>query len=520
MRGLRIRGRQALVRHGRSVASIAILASFGIALGGCFKDEGNQARRDGEAVVVFQTTSEQVQRSGKADALVVLAAMPEPVPAPARRPVTAPAPQASLPTPAPAPPMPEESRPAPERHYALAHFHKALRELDSGARQAPVTVLHLGDSHIASDRFTGDIREALQARFGDAGRGLMMPGFPFKYYRARGVEFSKTGAWAASNSFRQANGRYGVTGVRLTTHQKDARLMLASGTGPFEWAEVTFLAGSGHGSALVAVDGNAKQVDTGNGDGIRRVRIEHKGSKLTVRSLGGGPVSVISWAVGHNRPGVRYVNLGIPGATADTTRRWDDDLVHDEVVALQPDLIVLGYGTNEGFNDGLDIDGYEKRVTELVHKLRNAAPQASLAIIGPADGARLPRYARGQGSSVCKPLTDSERRNYASLVRAGSGSLARWHAPPNLSEVRGALHRIAAAQDGHFWDWSEMMGGECGVHEWANAKLAVSDHVHISSAGSRRSAQAFVESLMTGFDNAEKLASRSDVFGATSSVSR
>lgn len=511
MRGLRIRGRQAPVRHGRGAAPILALACCLFALTGCLQEETGDARRGDEKVVVFQTTAEQVQRAGKTDPLIALAAaprMPEP-------------PAAGL------APLPEidtgEPEPVSEKHHALSHFHAALRALDSGARQKPVTVLHLGDSHIASDRFTGDIREMLQERFGDAGRGLMMPGFPFEYYRARGVKFARTGAWAASNSFREAEGRYGLTGVRMTAHGKGSRLILTSEKGPFEWAEVTFLAGPGHGSALVAVDGSGKSVNTGEGEaGIRRVRIEHKGTKLSVRTLGGGPVSVLSWSVGHNRPGVRYVNLGIPGATADTTRRWDDDLVHDEVAALDPDLIVLGYGTNEGFNDGLDIDGYEKRVTELAGKLRDAAPEASLAIIGPADGARLPRFARGRGPASCKALSEAERRNYASLVKSGNGSLARWHPPPKLAEVRAALERVAAARDGHFWDWSAMMGGACGIHAWTRSdpKLALADHVHISGEGGRRSARAFVQSLLSGYDSAGQMASRSGAFGQSSSLSR
>ena len=56
-----------------------------------------------------------------------------------------------------------------------------------------MTILHLGDSHIASDRITGEVRRLLQARFGDAGRGLMMPGFPFPYYKAPGFSFEKKG---------------------------------------------------------------------------------------------------------------------------------------------------------------------------------------------------------------------------------------------------------------------------------------------------------------------------------------
>ncbi|GAB4240467.1 MAG: hypothetical protein Kow0032_28130 [Methyloligellaceae bacterium] len=400
--------------------------------------------------------------------------------------------------------------PAARTAPSLARFHRALHQLKTGARHAPVTILHLGDSHIASDRFTGDVREMLRARFGDAGRGLMMPGFPFAYYRARGVKFARRGTWKAANSFRGAKGPFGITGVRLTSSQKGARLSLASDGGPFEWAEVTFLTGPRHGSAFVAVNNKGRMVSTkGESGRVKRVRIDHKGVELSIRVQGDGPVSLLSWAVGNNRPGIRYVNLGIPGATADTARRWDNELVAEDIRHLKPDLIVLGFGTNEGFNDGLRIADYEQRVADLADRLMAAAPQAALAIIGPPDAARYPRYATGRSAAGCRPLSAGERSDYARLYRSRSKTLMRWHAPPKLAEVRAALARVAKARNAHYWDWSAAMGGPCAVHEWSRSRprLAASDHVHITARGSLLSAHAFYASLIAGYDAAHKVAS-------------
>lgn len=515
MRGLRNLGQESVANYARRVVPITFLCALVPLLAGCLPEEERQAGDDAaEKIVSFQSTSEQVQRARKADFLKPAGSELADV-----RPQT-------MGRPAPARPPAERAAPrTPQRprNYFLAGFHGALRGLDTGLRHKPVTILHLGDSHIAADRFTGDLRELFQDRFGDAGRGLMMPGFPFAYYRARGVRFAKHGAWAAANSLRKAQGLYGLTGVRLTTRQKNARLSLTSQTGPFEWVEVAFLAGPRQGSAVVAVDGQGKLAKTAaDTDGIHRVRIEQKGRTLSVRANGDGPVTVLSWAIGHNRPGVRYVNLGIPGATADTTRRWDPELVSKDVVNLDPDLIVLGFGTNEGFNDRLDIAAYEKRVGALAARLKRAAPDASLAIIGPADGARFPRFAKGSKSAACRPLDAGEKRDYGRLLRARSARLARWHAPPKLSKVRGALKRVAQRVNAHFWDWSAMMGGPCSIHEWSRSqpKLALSDHVHISAEGGRRSAQAFFKSLMTGFDGSGKLASRSDGAFRSANVSR
>lgn len=412
--------------------------------------------------------------------------------------------------------LPQQTRrsPDPGPYASLTRFYRALGDLKSGLRSEPVTVLHLGDSHIAADRFSGDLRALFQARFGDAGRGMMMPGFPFPYYRARGVTFAKKGAWASANSFQGDDGPYGLSGVRLSAAKKNASLSLTLDDGAAEWAEVTFARSPGGGDVSVSFGGVKRALSTAGKEGeAAHVRIASKGRELKLATQSNNPVSVLSWSVGNNRPGLRYVNFGIPGATADTPRRWSQSLVRAGLQRLKPDLIVLGYGTNEGFNDGLDIAAYESRVTKLIEQLRDGAPQADILIMGPPDSARLPRFARKAkkaASTNCVELTGEEIANYASLKAAKSPKLARWHAPPSLSRVRHALEDVAAGSNAYFWDWSQVMGGPCGIHEWATANppLAASDHVHLRSAGAKRSAQALFSEIMKGYEAHVRLASR------------
>ena len=500
MRGQRIHGQESAFRSARNASLVILLGA--VLLSGCGPDE-RAARDEGAATSPLPTTSDQIARAAKADYLNP----PEYMAGRSRATVAAPAGDAG----------------AAAGNGALARFYGALRALERGLRHKPVTILHLGDSHIASDRFTGDLRDMFQKRFGDAGRGLMMPGYPFGYYRARGVRFAKNGKWSPANSFKGAGGLFGLTGVRLTAAKKDATLSLTSQTGPFEWAEVSFLSGPKQGTASFSVDGVGQDVATKKPKSeVQRVRIEHKGMELSVRVRGDGPVTVLSWAVGHNRPGVRYVNLGIPGATADTPRLWDAALVASDVAALAPDLIVLGFGTNEGFDDRLDIAAYEVRVNSLADDLLQAAPHASLAIIGPADGARFPKFAKGRKSAGCRALDGSERRDYAKLWRSRSAKLARWHAPPSLNAVRHALARVATRRQAHYWDWAGFMGGPCAVHGWVKAvpPLAMVDHVHITGDGAKRSAQAFFASLMEGYATPDEVASRSGADRVPVRVSR
>jgi lysophospholipase L1-like esterase len=393
----------------------------------------------------------------------------------------------------------------------LDPFYEALFKLRSAGTSEPVTILHLGDSHIAADRITGEVRALLQARFGDAGRGLMMPGFPFPYYKVRGVDFEKAGKWTAANSLNE-DGVYGITGVSLTGSDADAVLKLTSTSGPFISPQVWLLAGPGGGHAVVRAAGKSEEVATAaDARAVLRVSLPVKATSLSVEVKGDGPVTVLGLSVDSGRPGVRYVNLGIPSASALTTRRFDRALAASDIATLAPKLVVLSYGTNEGFIDTLDLAAYEKEYVRLVELVKAAAPDAALLILGPLDGTRLPRFVTGDArvTAPCRPLSVDEQADYGELLERQDKSLARWHEPPKLEAVRSLFGRIAERYHATYWDLSAFMGGSCSIDRWAKAEppLAFPDHVHLSDEGSKRVGQAIYENLIKGYERFRQQAS-------------
>jgi hypothetical protein len=383
---------------------------------------------------------------------------------------------------------------------ALANFFRALGALESGRVENAVTILHLGDSHISADRFSGDMREQFQSRFGNAGRGMLMPGM----YMARGVKFDQAGSWQTALSTGNAPGPYGLTGVKVTAQAREDWLRVTATDQPFGWAELTWQTGPGQGSAIVALDGDAKQMSLGGqGQNWKTVRLERQARELIIRPKGDGPITLHSIFIGHDKPGVRYINLGLPGATALTPLSWHAGQIAHDLQRVAANLIILGYGTEESFDDGLDPRDYENRVTAMLGALRRAAPDASILVIGPPDIARLPKFAGvSRSSDVCRALSPQERGSYAQRIRAGDQRLARWHPPLRLDDVRLALRRAAAANRAYFWDWSKLMGGTCGVHAWVHSEppLAAGDHIHLTEEGSKRSARLLFRELMNGYD--------------------
>lgn len=380
-------------------------------------------------------------------------------------------------------------------------FYDALLALETKDAPKPVTVVHLGDSHIAADRITGEVRRLMQARFGDGGRGLMMPGSAFPSFQAPGFSFETSGDWQAKTSPRE-DGAYGITGVSLTASAPDARLTLKAER-PFDGAVVSFLAGPGQGKAVVMAEDDGETIDTqAAGRSVLRVPVEG-GKSLSIAPSGGGEITVLGIATRQDGAGIRYVNLGIPGASALTTARWDDRLVAQDLEALSPQLVVLGYGTNGGFQDDLDIEAYRAAYEGLVARIKETLPNATLLILGPPDGAKLPDYAKFDGalSLRCAPLTSGEITRYDEFLEGKADALARWYPPPKLGQVREVLEDIAAGQGALYLDLAEVMGGPCSIHGWALAEppLAHPDHLHLTDLGSQTLGKAIFDELMDGY---------------------
>ncbi len=382
---------------------------------------------------------------------------------------------------------------------SLANFYASLTALAAGKRTQPVTVLHLGDDHIAYDRFAGTLREHLVNRFGSAGHGLMTPGL----YPIRGIKADRSGKWTLASAAAGAQGPFGISGASMTAASPDAWLRFTSALTTFDWAEVTFATGPGFGTAMAGLDGDLKLVPTQAGrSGETSIRVSSKAHEVMVRPKGDGPVTVLSVATGTNGPGIAYSNLGLPGATGLTAEKWNLDFAANDLKKLNPDLILIEYGTREGFDDTLEVRQYEERLGVIIARIKQRAPQASILIAGPPDAARLPGFSSSAGAQVCRALNPQETAGYSPMMERSDERLGRWHTPPKLTAVRTAQRRVAAATGAYFWDWSKYMGGPCSIHAWAMATpaLAEPDHITLTEAGDNRSARALFAELMAGYD--------------------
>lgn len=197
---------------------------------------------------------------------------------------------------------------------------------------------------------------------------------------------------------------------------------------------------------------------------------------LRALARGAGPLRIVQFGDSHTASGWlteayrwrleaalgRPVELSTSARVGATLSELSSRTPLLEPGAPAPDLVVIAYGTNEGFDDGLDLGALEDRLRGEIARAKADAPSAAILILG------APEAMRGEGGGTCPD--DPE---------------GRWREPGLLPLVRDVQHRVAAETGVAFWDWRGRMGGACSAHRLTLGPepLMRGDHVHFNEAG-------------------------------------
>ena len=364
---------------------------------------------------------------------------------------------------------------------ALIPFFEAIAAPETG-EAAPVHIVQIGDSHTAGDRITGKMRADLQARFGAGGRGVLPPGVPYAGYAPYQVEVAAEG-WTTEvaplvASGVNAFGPFGASGVRGRLAAGDVLDLRFDPRSEPAWLVVCgWPRGPGAG-LMVELNAEARMVDlnaVGNGGAacvslpqfkrsVSTIRLRGIGAGVTLSSVltarDGSDLKVSEAWTARVRPGVLVSNLGVIGSTLADFASRDEAMVAAEMAEWAPKLIVLAYGTNDGFDDGLDAVAYEALLRGQIARLRRLAPGAALMVLGAPDALR-------------------------GGVTGGCSADGMRSPPPKLAVVRDVQRRVAADLGVAFWDWHGRMGGDCSADRLALGAepLMRGDRVHFTSAG-------------------------------------
>lgn len=354
----------------------------------------------------------------------------------------------------------------------------------------PVHILQIGDSHTAGDALTGGWRELLQARAGSGGRGVLPPGRPYAGYLTRGVTVSMSAGWQVAASFDPGSAMprppLGLSGFTLASTAPDARMgLVADPAMAFDRFVLCAMAGSVTRSMTVRSATRTDTIDLASDVIEPRCTTLHWDAPQNAVDViaDAGPATITSWATFRDQGGVALSNLGVVGSQLQHFTRTDDVVLAEELRAYAPDLIVLAFGTNEGFAPHFDANAYRATLIEQVNRLRKLAPGVPLLMLGPPQAlSRNPALMNNaEGARIGCPAADPAK--------------PPLFEPPALGRVRAIQREVAQEMHFAWWDWAARMGGPCAPTRWVAQGLMRGDYVHFTSAGGRALAQLLQNDL-------------------------
>jgi lysophospholipase L1-like esterase len=381
----------------------------------------------------------------------------------------------------------------------LEHAFEVLASLEDGHRHDDARILQYGDSHTASDLGVAAFRHALQARFGEGGRGFVPLGRPWKTFGGDGLhtgmdaEFEPTKVKYVKGAFNGEGGCYGLLGVGIETDHANAKAWTEVAA-PASHVEIAYASQPQGGSFDVFIDGtHAGRVSTRAGEakaGFFAFDVADAPHRVEVRAVGDGDVRIFGMNLDRPSAGVVVDALGINGAQFTTPLRWGEACFAEQVRHVSPDLVILAYGTNEALEPGLTDAQFERAVVDLLGRVARAQPSASCLLLGPPD---LARRQRGEKADKAEKADKREK---------GPKVSDDWKTWPRVTEIIAGEKRVAEAAGCAFYDQMEAMGGAGSMAQWASEAdpRGGRDRVHLRRTGYAQVATEFATDLMHAYD--------------------
>lgn len=346
------------------------------------------------------------------------------------------------------------------------NLSRLTRKLNN-ARQHSVHIVQFGDSHTAADFFSGQLRSRLQERFGNGGIGFISPlSLPGQRYGNIALR-STSRDWTLKTSRRDDWPDFPLGGSVAQPNANNRTVALEPFAPIAGKSRVRLLYTTDRQNTLIGANSQERRVialppTKGKWGFSYPINLTLPASLSLSSSAAGTRIG--GWYIDGPNQGVILSTLGSNGASLSLLERWRDGW-QNQLRAIQPDMVILAYGTNEAFNDTLNLNDYRSQLQQHIRQIRRELPEAAIMLVGPGDSMK------DRSGDSCGQTT-------------------------MLDNVIRIQQEVARSEHAMYWDWRRHMGGQCSIKTWQARGDARPDFVHLTRPGYENSANQLYSDLM------------------------
>jgi lysophospholipase L1-like esterase len=352
----------------------------------------------------------------------------------------------------------------PKQSGIKPYQDKHINQVAKALQQKKINIVQLGDSHTAADYLTDAARIRLQQELGNGGPGWAMP-TQIDGMRLARFSYSNNG-WQALSSRTQHNENYSLGGL-IAKPSVGATLTIKTRQQEAEQTVIVSIRQGQGDDDLNIIDANGRQIVLSAKSKDNQWHFSKFNAQFPITIKAGMNFHTAIggfWVRNNNIHGAVFSALGINGYQLNQWDRWNSQAWQNELNVVEPDLVILAYGTNEAYNN-MDIESVKQSLLKTISQIRTASPKSAIMILGAPES-----------------------------LKNTAGSCGKR--PAKLTELQNMQRDVATSQHTLYWDWQAAMGGECSMKSWISQGLARSDGVHFTSSGYQRLGLALANSIL------------------------
>lgn len=317
-------------------------------------------------------------------------------------------------------------------------------------------LIHIGDSHIQADFFSGSMREHLQSfALGIKGsRGFIFPYNVASTNNPDNYKVKYTGKWQRCRNIQNLNGcELGIAGISVTTIDSNASIQIILNNKNYphqDFNKVKIFHNLGDTVFQVKLIENQIIDGTYNPLGFTSFTTQNHFDTLNLFFQKTDSLqknfALYGIELDNDDPGVIYSAVGINGAEISSFLKCN--LLEAQLKILNPEWIIISLGTNDAYSKNFDKKSFENHYNQLIERIKHTLPNSFVLLTTPADSYRRKRYPN-----------------------------------PDMMVAKQVIMDLANRNNCAVWDLHEVMGGYMSMKKWQIAGLATGDKVHFSKAG-------------------------------------
>ncbi len=359
----------------------------------------------------------------------------------------------------------------------LTDFFEKLYQLRKG--NAPqVNIVQIGDSHIQADFLSGTVRQNIQKDFGNAGRGLIVPGRVAHTNEAYNIVTSSNSKWDSKRVvFTDQPLPIGIGGITISTSSPNASISIKTLNYPpldYSFDRLTLFYQKDFTSFNFSVRDSANQDLAFIGPftfepypNASKVYLPKSKNEIKIQALAPTPNqtqgTIFGVSLENGKKGVLYHAVGVNGAKY---KHYNGaKYFAEQSTVLHPDLFIISLGTNEALDYPYIDSQLFNYMDKLIETLKTKNPGVKFILTIPPDSYRK-----------------KTRRN------------------PGIERVRDILARYADQHNLAYWDLYEAAGGKHSADLYQKNNLIQRDGVHFTKEGYELQGNLLYQALINSYN--------------------